>query len=226
MGRPRRTSVRGYLYHVLNRGNGRPPVFYKDFNFEAFIRVLTEAHDRLSIRLLAYCIMSNHWRLVLWPTKDRELSEFMRWLTVSHTQRWHAHFHTQGTGPLYQGRFKSFPVAANDHLLTVLRYVDRNPLLAGLVSSACKWRCSSLGRTCEGLLGPPLKEGPIARPANWPDWVDETEMEAELAALRHSIVRGAPFGSEPWQKRTAQQLGLQSSLKSLGRPTKHVKPQS
>jgi putative transposase len=160
------------------------------------------------------------------PKKDGELSEFMRWLTVTHTQRWHAHFHTQGTGPLYQGRFKSFPIAADDHLLTVLRYVERNPLRAGLVSSACKWRWSSLGRTCEGLLGPPLHEGPVARPSNWQDWVDEPETEAELAALRRSIVRGAPFGSETWQKRTAQQLGLRSSLKPLGRPKKHDEAQS
>ena len=220
MPRRLRHAAGGYVYHVLNRSVGRATLFPKAVDFEAFIRVLTEAHERLPIRLLAYCIMSNHWHLVLWPKKDGELSEFMRWLTVSHTQRWHAHFHTQGTGPLYQGRFKSFPIAADDHLLTVLRYVERNPLRAGLVSSASKWRWSSLGRTCEGLLGPPLKEGPIARPANWPDWVDEPETEAELAALRRSIVRGAPFGSEAWQKRTAQQLGLQSSLKPLGRPKK------
>jgi putative transposase len=158
--------------------------------------------------------------------EDGEFSQFMRWLTVTHTQRWHAHFHTQGTGPLYQGRFKSFPIAGDYHLLTVLRYVERNPLRAGLVSSACKWRWSSVGRTCEGLLGPPLKEGPIARPADWPVWVDVPETEAELAALRRLIVRGAPFGSEAWQKRTAQQLGLQSSLKPLGRPKKHDKAQS
>jgi putative transposase len=220
MPRRLRHAAGGYVYHVLNRSVGRATLFPKAVDFEAFIPVLTKAHERLPIRLLAYCFMSNHWHLVLWPQKDGELSEFMRWLTVTHTQRWHAHFHTQGTGPLYQGRFKSFPIAADDHLLTVLRYVERNPLRAGLVSSACKWRWSSLGRACEGLLGPPLQEGPIARPANWPDWVDEPETEAELAALRRSIVRGAPFGSEAWQKRTAQQLGLQSSLKSLGRPKK------
>jgi putative transposase len=189
-------------------------------DFEAFVRVLTEAHERLPIRLFAYCIRSNHWHLVVWPRKDGELSEFMRWLTVTHTQRWHAHFHTQGTGPLYQRRFKSFPIATDDHLVTVLRYVERNPLRAGLVSRACKWRWSSLGRTCEGLLGPPLDEGPIARPVNWQEWVDEPQTEAELAALRRSIARGAPFGEQDWQKRTAHRLGLQSSLKPLGRPKK------
>ena len=80
--------------------------------------------------------MPNHWHFVLWPQGDGDLSEFMRWLTVTHTQRWHAAHHTAGTGPLYQGRFKSFPIQADDHLLTVLRYVERNALRANLVERA------------------------------------------------------------------------------------------
>ena len=88
------------------------------------------------MRVLAWCVMSTHWHLVLWPREDGDLSEFMRWLTVTHTQRWHAAHRTAGTGPLYQGRFKSFPIQEDDHLLTVLRYVERNPLRANLVEEA------------------------------------------------------------------------------------------
>jgi putative transposase len=80
--------------------------------------------------------MPNHWHLVLWPRKKGELSEFMRWLTVTHTQRWHASHRTSGTGPLYQGRFKSFPIEDDDHLLAVVRYVERNALRAKLVARA------------------------------------------------------------------------------------------
>ena len=190
------------------------------------MRVLTEAVERMPMRLLSYCVMSTHWHLVLWPKKDGELSEFMRWLTVTHTQRWHAHFHTQGTGPLYQGRFKSFPIAEDDHLLTVQRYVERNALRANLVSSVAHWRWCSLGRNGLGLPGPTLAEGPVARPANWLEWVDQPQTEAELAALRRSITRGMPFGNESWQKRTARHLGLESSLRPLGRPSvaKKAKP--
>src|SRR6202048_151807 len=126
MPRRLRHAVGGYVYHVLNRAVGRFKVFPKATDFDAFVRVLAEAHDWTPMRLLAYCVMSNHWHLVLWPRKDGELSEFMRWLTVTHTQRWHACHHTQGTGPLYQGRFKAFPIAEDDHLLTVMRYVERN----------------------------------------------------------------------------------------------------
>jgi putative transposase len=84
--------------------------------------------------------MANHWHLVVWPERDGDLSEFMRWLTVTHTQRWHATHHTQATGPLYQGRFKAFPVAEDEHCVRVLRYVERNPLRAGLARSAPRWR--------------------------------------------------------------------------------------
>jgi putative transposase len=101
--------------------------------------------------------MPNHWHLVVWPERDGDLSEFMRWLTLTHTQRWHAKHHTQGTGPLYQGRFKGFPVANDEHCLRVLRYVEGNPLRAGLARSARRWRWSSLGRATLGLPGPPLE---------------------------------------------------------------------
>src|SRR2546429_218454 len=146
MPRRLRQAAGGYVYHVLNRGVGRYAFFKKTTDYDAFVRVLAEAHERTPMRVLGYCLMPNHLHLVLWPRKDGELSEFMRWLTVTHTQRWHARYHSQGTGPIYQGRFKSFPIAEDDHLLTVLRYVERNPLRAGLVRSAAKWRWSSLGQ--------------------------------------------------------------------------------
>src|SRR5277367_6089591 len=128
MPRRLRHAAGGYVYHVLNRAVGRATLFHKPGDYRAFRKILIEAQeDWLNVPLLAYCLMPNHWHLVLWPEHDGDLSEFMRWLTVTHTQRWHAHYHTQGTGPLYQGRFKAFPIAEDEHLLTVLRYVERNP---------------------------------------------------------------------------------------------------
>jgi hypothetical protein len=90
--------------------------------------------------------MPNHWHLLLWPRRDGELSEILRWITVTHTQRWHAHHHTAGTGPVYQGRFKSFPVQTDEHFLTVARYVERNALRAKLVTREKDWQWSSLWR--------------------------------------------------------------------------------
>jgi putative transposase len=85
------------------------------------------------MRILAYCVIPNHFHLVLWPHQDGALSEFMRWLTMTHTQRWHAAHQTAGTGPMYQGRFKSFPVQSDDHFYSVCRNVEPNPLRAKLV---------------------------------------------------------------------------------------------
>src|SRR5947199_244179 len=92
MGRPLRASLGGYVYHVLNRGNGRCTIFEKDGDYAAFERVLEQALERVAgMRLLAYCLMPNHWHLVLRPRADGELSAFGHWLTLTHTQRWHAH---------------------------------------------------------------------------------------------------------------------------------------
>jgi putative transposase len=213
----------GYVYHVLNRAVGRATLFAKATDYEAFVRVLSEALDWVDIRLLRYCVMPNHWHLVIWPERDGDLSEFMRWLTLTHTHRWHAKHHTQGTGPLYQGRFKPFPVADDEHCLRVLRYVERNPLRAGLTRSARRWRWSSLGRAMLGLPGPPLEAGPVAKPEPWQKWVDQPKTEAELTAVRRSVAGGVPFGAESWQRQTAKRLGLESSLRPVGRPSKAEK---
>jgi putative transposase len=160
---------------------------------------------------------------VVWPERDGDLSEFMRWLTLTHTQRWHAKHHTQGTGPLYQGRFKAFPVAKDEHWLRVLRYVERNPLRAGLTRSARRWRWSSLGRATLGLARPPLETDPVVKPEPWHGWVDQSDAEAELTALRWSVNRRVPFGAESRQRQTAKRLGLESSLRPVGRPSKSEK---
>ena len=138
-------------WHVTS-GMGRARIFAKQRDFEAFEEVIGQAKERVPMRVLAWCVLSNHWHFVLWPQGDDDLSEFMRWLTVTHTQRWHAAHRTSGTGPLYQGRFKSFPIQEDDHLLTVLRYVERNPLRAKIVEQAEAWRWSSLWHRVHGRV--------------------------------------------------------------------------
>ena len=226
MGRPRRVARGGYVYHVLNRANARLPIFLKEGDYEAFERVLTEALGHVpGMRLLSYCLMPNHWHLVLWPLRDGELSDFGHWLTLTHTQRWHAHHRDVGAGHLYQGRFKSFPVAEDQHFLTRCRYVERNALRAQLVGRAENWRWGSLWRRQQTdiSLQTILSDWPVKRSTNWPDWVNEPQSEAELKALRCSVQRGQPFGSEEWVKLTAAKLDLASTLRPRGRPMKENK---
>jgi putative transposase len=220
MPRRPRCATGGFVYHVLNRSVGRATLFDRPADYAAFEKVLRQAQDWLPVRLLAYCIMPYQWHLVPWPERDGDLSEHLRWLTVTHTQRWHAHRHTAGTGPLYQGRFKAFPVQEDEHLLPVCRYVERNPLRAGLVKQAEAWRWGSLWQRLQG--GPmPLAPWPVPVPADCPLYVNRPESAAELHALRRCVVRGAPYGDGPWQLQTARTLRLEAALRPLGRPRKH-----
>jgi putative transposase len=204
-------------YHVLNRGNARGEVFHKQDDYAAFLRLLPLAGERLPVRVLAFCLMPNHFHLVLWPHADGDLGRFMQWLLTCHVRRYHRHY--DSSGHVWQGRFKAFPIQQDEHLLAVLRYVERNPLRACLVERAQDWTWSSLH---ERLAGPSelLHSGPVALPRNWVALVNRPQSEAELAALRHSIARGTPYGSDHWTKRTASRLGLESSLRPRGRPKK------
>jgi putative transposase len=128
----------------------RLPLFKKPADYEAFERVLAESHQRVPLEIFAYCVMPNHWHFVLRPIEERQLTPFLRWLTQTHTMRWHAHRHTSGSRHLYQGWFEAFPVARDDHFYTVAGYVERDALRAGLVTAAEEWRWSSLWRRAFG----------------------------------------------------------------------------
>jgi putative transposase len=222
MGRPHRAAEGGYVYHVVNRANARQTIFEDDEDYEAFESVLSEAVERSQTRLLAYCVLPNHWHLVVWPRKDGELSRFVGWLTLTHTQRWHAHRHSTGSGHVYQGRFKSFPVQEDEHFYTVARYVERNALRAGLARRAQQWRYGSLYRWLRGSAEDKtlLAAWPLARKPGWMDHVNAPQTEAELAAVRRSIARGNPFGDESWSDRAVRRLGLESTTRPRGRPKK------
>src|SRR6516225_2739131 len=201
MPRSARQTPGGYVYHALNRGTARLKLFRKAADYGAFLRVFDDALERHPVRVLGYCVMPTHWHIVLWPAVDGDLTSFLRWLTLTHSVRWHKHYHSTGSGHVYQNRFKAFAVAEDEHLLTVLRYVERNPLRAGLVRRAEDWPWSSLacrlagGETAARRLHP----GPVAVAAqDWLRLVNQPQTEAELAALRQSVARGRPYGSERW----------------------------
>lgn len=222
MARPLRTALGGFVYHVLNRANARMKIFERDADYLAFERILAEAQDRVPMRILAWCLMPNHWHLVLWPQRDGALSDYMRLVTLTHAQRWHAHRATAGTGHLYQGRFKSFIVQKDAHFLTVCRYVERNALRANLVQRTEEWRWCSLWHTHHGKIDEPPRVAPwpVTRPRNWIAYVNQPGMAAEIEAVRRCVQRGAPYGQVKWTRRTASLLGLESTLRPRGRPVK------
>ncbi|HEY2893759.1 MAG TPA: transposase, partial [Pirellulales bacterium] len=187
-------------------------------DFAAFVDLMAAANDRLPLRILGYVLMPNHFHLVLWPRADGDLSRWMQWLLTSHVRRYHRHYH--GSGHVWQGRFKAFPIEQDEHLLTVLRYVERNPLRAKLVRRAEAWAWSSLSWRTAGQRPDLLSAWPVACPRNWISHVNAVQTEAELSGLHGSIARGAPFGDDRWRERIAKRLGLESSLRPRGRPKK------
>ena len=219
MPRRKRKNLGNIVYHVLNRANGRLRIFKKAGDFEAFERILAEGLERFPIRLLGYCVMGNHWHLLLWPREDGDLSTFMQWVTMTHSQRWHAAHGTAGMGHLYQGRFKSFPVQSNEYYLTVMRYIESNPLRAELVQSSKDWQWSSLAiRQGNEKDGVALSNGPMSLPKKWLSLVDILLNETDLKKLENCIRRGSPHGSDVWVTRTANRLELESTLRPRGRP--------
>ncbi len=198
-------------------------IFEEDADYRAFERILAHCIDlHPGVRLLTYCLMPNHWHLLLWPRRDDDLSPFMQRLTLTHTRRWQEHRRCHGTGHLYQGRYKSFPIQHDDHFLTVARYVERNALRARLVRKAEEWPWSGLwirrfgGDDHRRLLSP----WPVGEPKNWVAMVNRLQSADELEAVRASISRGRPLGTDSWAKRTAKAMGLEHTFRPRGRPPK------
>lgn len=220
MPRPLRADAAGEIYHVLNRGNARQRVFKKDADYEAFERVLDEGLAKYPVDLIAYQWMPNHWHMVLSPRKDGAMSKLMYWVTMTHTARHHAHYHTAGQGHLYQGRFKSFPIQSDEHFFVVCRYVERNALAAKLVMAAEDWRFGSLYNWLGGACGVKLSRWPISRRPKWVERVNEFIGEEERKQLQKSIARSRPFGDQGWIEMTARKYNLESTLRKRGRPRK------
>jgi putative transposase len=212
------------IFHVLNRGNAREPIFLADADYAAFEKVMAESVERVPMRVLSYCLMPDHWHLVLWPRHDGDLGRFMQRLTTTHVRRWHIMQQTVGSGHVYQGTYKSFPIQSDDHLLTVLRYVEHNPVRRGLVARADHWRWNSLWRRLnpdqKNEDMPALSRWPIPQPGDWRARVNRALSKRDLDAVRLSVIRSRPFGADDWQRRTAKKLGLESTFNPRGRPKK------
>ncbi len=206
------------MYHVINRGNAGKKVFRKENDYLAFVQLMVDANRRLPMRVTGYCLMPNHFHLLLWPYGDGDLSRWMQWLLTAHVRRYHRHYH--GSGHVWQGRFKAFPLEQDEHYLTVLRYAERNALRANLVPRAEDWRWSSLSGSSESRPDGLLDPGPVAKGRQWLQHVNQAETAAELHRLRQRVNRGTPFGSDAWVISTAAALGLESSLRPRGRPRK------
>jgi putative transposase len=216
----------------LNRGNGRQEVFHDEADYAGFIDLIGQACAHTPMRVLAWCLMPNHFHMVLWPNADGELAKWMQWLMTSHVRRHHSRY--ASSGHVWQGRFKTFPlehrrpsreqraigvIETAPSMWMVQRYVERNPIRAKLVRRAEDWPWSSLPCALGLATAPPwVDRSWLERPTDWLAVVNAAQPPEELATIRQSIDRGRPLGSEGWGQQTAAALGLESSLRPRGRP--------
>jgi REP-associated tyrosine transposase len=218
MPRSRRVSPDGFVQHVVNRGDHRETIFHKPSDFRAFLAVIAEAAYRIPIRILAYCIMRNHFHLVLWPYEGKDLPVFMQQLMNTHINRYLRHYPPSSRGHIYQGRYANSLVETGPALLRVTRYVEANALSAGLVKRAEHYKWSSASPHARDEGRPALAEWPIARPANWLQYVNTPTPADEWKKLQRSVRCGAPYGSDDWVTTVAATHALQSTLRQRGRP--------
>ncbi|MDO8748762.1 MAG: transposase [Candidatus Omnitrophota bacterium] len=220
MPRVRRTDIGEYVYHIINRANARVQIFDSDKDYQLFEIILEEAVEKFDMRLLSYCIMPNHWHLVLYPKNDGELARFMGWLTNTHTRRWHTEKGTIGQGHLYQGRYKSFLCQDSNHFLTLARYVERNARRANLVKKAENWKWSSVWRRENGAIkqNKLLSTWPVSAPKDYLNWLNQAQTEGDEEAIKKSITKGSPYGDDNWVKSVIKRFSLEQTLRKVGRP--------
>jgi len=216
MPRGLRVIAANECYHVINRGNQKARVFHSSADYAAFLEYMREAQDRLELPVLAACLMPNHVHLVVRPRSDGDLAPWVSWLFTTHVRRHHRKYGT--TGRLWQGRYKACLIQQDHHLLTVLRYVERNALAAKLVNRAEEWRWGSLNWRNSDFAPLALTSVPIDLPKWWIEFVNQPMTAAELLAVRESVNRQRPFGAPEWVHSAAINSGMEQSLAALGRP--------
>ena len=213
------------IYHAWNHARDARVLFHDSQEYEAFEGWMIRARRRRPLGVLAYCLMPDHWHMVLWLRGEGQLGGFLRAVTIAHSKWWRSRHGRPGDAPLYKDRFRSFPLQMDESVLTICRYVESNPVRAGLTDLAEDWLASSRWRRVRhnaedrDLLAPM----PVGVPPAWGRRVNEPLAPEELSAIRVCLRRGRPFGGRTWQARAAAKLGLEHTLRPRGRPRKNVK---
>jgi len=187
---PRGDSAEG-IYHIINRGNMRMQVFHDDEDYEYFLELFRLRASKDGIAIHAYCLMPNHFHLLVSPKHEGSLSRWMQWVMTSHVRYYHKK--NRSSGHIWQGRYKSFIVEQESYYLSVMRYIEANALRVGLVDEAQKWHYGSLYERTFGkntFLCEPLVE----LGDEWKEFVNEPIKMFELETLRNSVNRQAPLG--------------------------------
>lgn len=217
-----RTVFAGLAHHVTQRGNRREPIFFDDDDRRTYLAWLKEYADKHQVEVLAYCLMSNHIHLITVPAAEDGLQCALKPLHMRYAQRVNRR---QGwSGHLWQGRFFSSPLD-DTYLWTAMRYVECNPVRAGMVQHAEDYPWSSAAAHCTGqpddLLQPESKWGKqFAAVDNWSNWLQMVDDTARLTQLRQHANKGLPCGDAHFVRQLSNEVGRPLEPRPQGRPNK------
>jgi len=206
------------VYHIINRGNRRSNVFNDRYDFLKMLELFKIASDKYEIDIYSYCLMNNHYHLVLYAKHGALLSACMQWLGTSYVRYYNKKYKV--SGHLWQGRYKSFIVQKEEYLLTLMKYVETNPLRAKIEKDAFLYPYSSTKARVEKDENSFISNLPIELPTDWLGFVNDKQLKSDVDMIHNSIERQAPLGNEVWQQKVSMLYGLESSLKPRGRPKK------
>lgn len=223
MPRLARVDIGNEIYHVINRANGRMQIFDSPSDYQLFEQLILEAQELTDMQVIAYILMPNHWHLVLWPRKDGDLARFMHRLCNTHTRRVHTSTGTVGSGHLYQGRYKSFLVDTDSYLLSLIKYVERNPVRARLTKKCEDWQWGSAWRRIHDTAQQKklLCISPTDIPSDYLYWINTTDKPEELERIRTSVNKGIPYGRDTWVSAMVSRYHLEHTRRGAGRPRKN-----
>ena len=222
MPRHARVSPDGFVQHVLNRGDHRETLFHGPQDFRAFLKAFADTAERIPMRVLAYCIMRNHFHFVLWPYEGADLPRFMHRFMTTQLSRYLRVYPPSSPGHVYQDRYQNVLVETGPPLLRVLRYVEANAFSAGIVerAEAYPWSSASIESLEDGR--PFICEWPIERPSNWFELLNLRTAADERKRIQRCAARGAPYGSPSWTDKVVKQFRLEHTVRPPGRPKVRV----
>ena len=220
MPRLARVDVGNEIYHCINRANGRLQIFNTRADYELFEALMKEAQELTDMRIIGYVIMPNHWQLILQPRYDGDLALVMHALCNTHTRRVHTTTKTIGHGHLYQGRYKSFLVESDKYLLTLIKYVERNPVRARLTKKCEEWKWGSAWRRTNGtpIQKKLIHPSPTPLPHGYLRWINTEDNLEEVERIRTSVNKGVPYGKETWMDAMIEKYHLETTTRGAGRP--------
>jgi putative transposase len=218
MPRIARALADNQIYHIINRGNRREAVFHDNYDYEKFLKLLLESKEKYSIKVYAYCLMPNHFHIVIYTKYAQSLSQAMHWISSSYVRYYNKRYNISGY--LWQGRYKSFIVQEDTYLLVLLKYVEANPKRAKIVNDCIDFKYSSAKQRVDNNAYI-IDDVPIIFPLNWLEFINSDENKVDLDSIRNSIDRQSPLGDESWKYEVSKEYGLESTLNSKGRPKKN-----